>query len=242
MIAIESSRAVHAGFAAAAAIALSAALALGLLWGCSSSTPDDGSAAVATVNGIPIAKSAVDDRMASYRVQYGVSDDESWSRWLADSGFDEAIFRRMVVGELVRDEVVRQYAEANGLQATDEEVEAELADPTRGNESWDAYLDSLGDEAARRDAVRAYLTTQRVFDSVVTWDDPTDEELWEAATTKWQAMGIDCPDESASSLGDLPIRDQKKVESYVGRMKKADACEAFVEGLVADADVEVVER
>lgn len=167
-------------FRRAAAAICAASLAMFALAGCAQqaqSSTEDAAGAIdttdtsqgvaATVNGVEIGEKAVNDYIDNFRQTNKLTDDESWGAYMGQSGYTPESLRQLVIDSFVEQEVVRQAAEENGVEVTDEDVESayQKAKESAGNESsWRIALKYSGmTEQQYRDSLRQQLLQRGLF-------------------------------------------------------------------------------
>lgn len=121
----------------------------------------------ATVNGVEIGEKAVDDYIDNFRQTNSLTDDAAWGSYMGQNGYTPESLRQVVVDSFVEQEVVRQAAEENGIEVSDEDVEKafEQAKESAGNESsWRIMLKYSGmTEDQYRDSLRQQLMQRGLF-------------------------------------------------------------------------------
>lgn len=121
----------------------------------------------ATVNGVEIGEKAVNDYIDNFRQTNSLTDDAAWGSYMGQNGYTPESLRQVVVDSFVEQEVVRQAAEENGIEVTDEDIEKALeqAKESAGNESsWRIMLKYSGmTEDQYRDSLRQQLMQRGLF-------------------------------------------------------------------------------
>ena len=128
---------------------------------------DTSAGVAATVNGVEIGEKAVDTYIDNFRQTNKLTDDESWGAYMGQNEYTPESLRQLVVESFVEQEVVRQAAEENGVEVTDEDVESALeqAKESAGNQSsWRIILKQSGlTEGQYRDNLRQQLLQRGLF-------------------------------------------------------------------------------
>lgn len=142
----------------------------------------------ATVNGAEIQEDTVTAAIEGIREQMGVTDTDSWGKWLAENDYTPESVREEIINSYVDQELVKQGCESMGLTANEDEVN-QYIESMRGNydtdEAWAAALESVGlSEEEYRENIELSLISQQLRDKVAeNAAEPTDEELLTAAQT-----------------------------------------------------------
>ncbi|WP_165251547.1 SurA N-terminal domain-containing protein [Adlercreutzia sp. ZJ304] len=130
-------------------------------------TTDTSGGVAATVNGVEIGENAVSAYIDNFRQTNDLTDDEAWGSYMGQNGYTPESLREIVVDNFVNEEIVRQAAKENGIEVTDEDVEAafEQAKKSAGNESsWRIALKYSGmTEDQYKDSLRQQLLQRELF-------------------------------------------------------------------------------
>ena len=181
-----------------------------------------------------------------YRVRYfeeQIWDDKEWAQWLADSGFtDTAQVREAILNSKVQAEILRQAFEENGIEVTDEEIDAEFesgAAESGGKEKFLEELQAYGiDEETYREQIRSGLKQEKLIDKVTSGNNiktATDEEVLETIKTYFAEQ----VDEKAKSLDDVDQELVDYVRQSMDSSAKYEAFDAWLEDYKASKGVTI---
>lgn len=115
----------------------------------SGTTQYDENGVAAVVNGVEIPESDVNAYIDSFRsTDPDLSSDEGWNDYLAQQGYTQDSYRQYVVIEsLIKDELVRQAAEAQGITVDENYIADEIAQQKAAypdEASWQQALAAIG--------------------------------------------------------------------------------------------------
>ena len=137
--------------------ALSAACMLGIV-ACSSSSSTASSGVAATVNGTEISEQTVTDFVQNFRETQGLTDEDTWGKWMAKSSMTPSQVRDQIIDYFVGIDLTRQAAEENGVSVSDADVDAQVASMKANysdDDAWQSALKQAGTtEEGYRDSVR----------------------------------------------------------------------------------------
>ncbi|MBQ9691342.1 MAG: peptidylprolyl isomerase [Eggerthellaceae bacterium] len=181
-----------------AATALAVMAVLGMS-GCSASSEIDvyntSGGVAAQVNDTKIGEDAVTKYIANLREVQNLQDDEAWAQWLVGYGYtDVSDFREELVQHFVDEEVLLQVGKEKELEIPDEELTKglesvkERAEQEYADEE-DPYQKLLNDWGLftegmlKRTLSLSWIQNELVYGDILEVEDPTEEELVEAAGT-----------------------------------------------------------
>lgn len=128
---------------------------------------DTSEGVAATVNGVEIGEKSVTSYVEAKREAFGLTDDAAWEEYLASSQLTPETLRSQIIDQYVEDEGVRQAAEANGIEVTEEEVDAayqNLKDEYGNESAWRIFLKQTGQtEYEVREAQRMSLLKKKLY-------------------------------------------------------------------------------
>lgn len=162
--------------------ALSAACMLGIV-ACSSSSSTASSGVAATVNGTEISEQTVTDFVQNFRETQGLTDEDTWGKWMAKSSMTPSQVRDQIIDYFVGIDLTRQAAEENGVSVSDEDVDAQVASMKANysdDDAWQSALKQAGTtEEGYRDSVRNAMLENALKEKVTAESTAgaSDEEL-----------------------------------------------------------------
>lgn len=162
--------------------ALSAACMLGIV-ACSSSSSTASSGVAATVNGTEISEQTVTDFVQNFRETQGLTDEDTWGKWMAKSSMTPSQVRDQIIDYFVGIVLTRQAAEENGVSVSDEDVDAQVASMKANysdDDAWQSALKQAGTtEEGYRDSVRNAMLENALKEKVTAESTAgaSDEEL-----------------------------------------------------------------
>lgn len=138
----------------------------------------------AIVDGDAITEQQVADYIDRYRRYIGKTADADWATFMDENSLTAESIRTEAVTRLEQQNIIRKAAEAQGISATDEEIdekvaaERERADLKDDDEAWNKWLDDMGyDEQSYRDEIRYGIIEEKYIDTQVAPTEPTDYSL-----------------------------------------------------------------
>ena len=153
-----------------ATVAVACVLALA---GCGSSDGMTGGVA-ATVNGVDIPEDKVTTYIMDHRASQGINNDKDWANYLNSIGYTPSTLREEVVNTYVYQELEKQTAASEGVEVTDEEVDAEVQKMRANYDSDEAFakaLESAGlTEESYRENIYIAMLQEKLIDAVVDKD------------------------------------------------------------------------
>lgn len=162
--------------------AISAACMLGIV-ACSSSSSTASSGVAATVNGTEISEQTVTDFVQNFRETQGLTDEDTWGKWMAKSSMTPSQVRDQIIDYFVGIDLTRQAAEENGVSVSDEDVDAQVASMKANysdDDAWQSALKQAGTtEEGYRDSVRNAMLENALKEKVTAESTAgaSDEEL-----------------------------------------------------------------
>lgn len=78
------------------------------------------------VNGVEIPESKIDEYVETFRAGSGLQDDEAWAKYVVDTFGDTEGVRNYMLEHYINQEIVKQAANALGIELTDEDRQARL--------------------------------------------------------------------------------------------------------------------
>lgn len=179
-------------FAKSLAVVSLAALCALSATGCSSSDGQNKQTytggVAATVNGEEIQEDTITAAIEGIREQMGVTDEDSWGKWLAENDYTPESVREEIINSYVDQELVKQGSAAMDITADSDEVN-QYIDSMRSNydsdEAWANALEAVGmTEDEYRENIELSLVSQQLRTKVAEGsEEPTEEELVTSAQT-----------------------------------------------------------
>lgn len=165
------------------AVGISAACVWGLA-GCTGGNGSSGGSGTdsvaATVNGVEISENDVTKYIENLRTQYGMTDEDSWGKYLVQLDKNPAEFREQVIDAFVTREVIRAHAADRGVTVDDAEVNGyvdQMKSNYESDEKWQAALDQAGmTEDDYRAEVKLQLMDKYLKESFVIDEDPSEAD------------------------------------------------------------------
>ena len=165
-----------------------------MLAGCGNSDGLTGGVA-ATVNGTDIAEDKITEYIQDMRSQQGVSGDEEFAEYLNSIGYTPETLREAIVDMYVTQELEAKAAAEEGIEVTDEELDA-VIEPMRANydsdEAWTEALGSAGlTEETYRDRVREQMVEEKLQEAVISEDEAKADDETVLAYVQMYASSLD---------------------------------------------------
>lgn len=165
------------------AVGISAACVWGLA-GCTGGNGSSGGSGTdsvaATVNGVEISEGDVTKYIENLRTQYGMTDEDSWGKYLVQLDKNPAEFREQVIDAFVTREVIRAHAADRGVTVDDAEVNGyvdQMKSNYENDEKWQAALEQSGmTEDDYRAEVKLQLTDKYLKESFTVDEDPSEAD------------------------------------------------------------------
>lgn len=192
---------------------------------------------VAEVNGTEISR---DEFLSVFDNQY---QQMSMQAQMTGQPVDEAQLRELTMEGLVGTELLTQEADNRGIEVSDDEVRAELAEFAERNQvSTDEFIEAMGGQGLDREDVLDQIDKQLRVEKLIVAEyggfEVTDAEVRAAYEQIAQQQGMAG---GAAGGGELPpleqVRDQ--VEEQVRAEQEAGAMDELSQKLRQDADVTV---
>ena len=128
----------------------------------------------ATVNGVDIPEDKVTTYIMDHRASQGINNDKDWANYLNSIGYTPSTLREEVVNTYVYQELEKQTAASEGVEVTDEEVDAEVQKMRANYDSDEAFakaLESAGlTEESYRENIYIAMLQEKLIDAVVDKD------------------------------------------------------------------------
>lgn len=194
---------------------------------------------VAEVNGTEISR---DEFVSVFENQY---QQMSMQAQMSGQPVDEEQLKELAADGLVGTELLLQEAESRDLEASDDEIQAELARFAETNQvSEDEFIAAMGEQGMDRDEVIEQIERQLIVEKLLideygefTATDAEIEAAYQEVADQQAAMG----GMGGQAGGELPpledVRDE--VEEQIIAENQAEAMETLSQELRADADVTV---
>ncbi|PKH40613.1 peptidyl-prolyl cis-trans isomerase SurA [Nocardioides alpinus] len=192
---------------------------------------------VAEVNGEEVTK---DEFVPIYESQYAQAAQQAQTTGQAP---DEEALKKQTVDNLVDTELLAQEAESRGIEVSDEDVDAELADIAEQNQmgSADELLAAVVEQGVTEEQALEQVETQLMVEQLVEDEDgplePTDKEL--------RALYAQVKQQAAQSGGgaaqQIPPFAQARAQlvEQATSQKVGEVAQTLVEGLREDADITI---
>lgn len=164
----------------------------------------------AKVGELEIPEDAVTEEIMELRASNGLESQEAWNGFLDTMGYEPETLREQVITRRVNEELIAEECAARGLDLSEAELDAAVAEEKASfasPEAWAAYLQNYGlDEERFKASLKATLLSERlqgalVEESTESWSELSDAEreqailggadvLNEWLTRQWEAGGI----------------------------------------------------
>lgn len=192
---------------------------------------------VAEVNGAEISR---DEFVSVFENQY---QQMSMQAQMSGQPVDEEQLKQLAADGLVGTELLLQEADDRGLEASDDEIQAELARFAETNQvSEDEFVEAMGEQGMDRDQVMDQIERQLIVEKLLideygefTATDAEVEAAYQEIADQQAAMG----GMGGQAGGGLPPLEQVRdeVEEQLLAEQQAEAMETLSQELRADADV-----
>ncbi len=212
--------------------------------GGSSSTSQGGydlsGGTAATVNGVEIGENDVTRVIMQVRNSPELASDEDWGKWMASAGYTTESLRQDVANNLISRELLSQAAAEYGIEASDEEVDAEMgkiAESVGGEQRLTELLSQDGitlDEY--RQSIVLSVKQRALADKVVTAAEPIDDQML------LEYLKMFYPDEVGQDVKSLDGIDEEKVDSVRTMLEQSQNEQAFSEWMneyAGKADIQI---
>lgn len=168
--------------------ALKMVLATGLVVSCialMSACTDLENSTAATVGSYTIKEGEVTQQIQRLRSQTGLTDDDTWGRYLAQSGVSPESIRETVINYLVEQYVVVEASDQLGIEVNDDEVTETInsfKQYYKTDKAWQTALEQAGfTEDSYRETVTISMVQQKVAQYFQDQTEPSDEDYLDAA-------------------------------------------------------------
>ncbi len=135
----------------------------------------------ATVNGVEISEDKVTNYIQEQRTSMGLDTEEAWGEYLASYGYTPETIREQVIDSFVRQELISQGAEAEGITVDSATIDSNVESIKSyydSDEAWQTALQSAGlTEDEYRKNIELSLKAQQLQNKVAPTTDPTDEQM-----------------------------------------------------------------
>lgn len=208
-----------------------ASLSLVLLAGCNSNGLTGGVAA--TVNGTEISEDTITQYIQDMRSSNNLTDSSTWGQYLSTYGETPSGIRSEVIDYYVKLELEKQYAQANNISVSDDEVNQavqSMKSNYSNDEAWQAALSSAGlTEEKYKENVTNALLEQKISDAVTAGKtDPTDDTVLSTINTyKSYFSGMKRSSEILFSSSDKDKAQQVLQDIKDGKISFADAAKQY---------------
>ena len=130
----------------------------------------------ATVDGAEIYEDQITSDVDTFRKSYGVTDEESWGKWLAQYNYTPSAIRDAMLDSYIEQELVKKAAKENDVSVEDSKVDEyvnQMKQQYNDDAKWEEALSSAGfTEDTYRDRVRESLLEQAVMEKVTPYTEP----------------------------------------------------------------------
>lgn len=155
----------------------------------------------ATVNGTAIGENDVTNYIAGFRAASGYEEDADFAEWLVSAGYTPESLREATIDYFATNELIEQACKENGVEVTDEEVDAQFAEYAEQAGGEETLVSQIQEEGMTVDDVKnnikASMMQEALASKVVTDAPKADDE------TVLQMVKLyypDAVDEDATSL------------------------------------------
>lgn len=155
----------------------------------------------ATVNGTAIGENDVTNYIAGFRAASGYEEDADFAEWLVSAGYTPESLREATIDYFATNELIEQACKENGVEVTDEEVDAQFAEYAEQAGGEETLVSQIQEEGVTVDDVKnnikASMMQEALASKVVTDAPKADDE------TVLQMVKLyypDAVDEDATSL------------------------------------------
>lgn len=156
--------------------------------GCAGSNGSD--AVAATVNDTKILESDVTSSIEAIRSNYGLTDDDSWGKFLAQNNMTPESVREQMIDSYVDQALAEQGASDRGVTVDDEEVDSYVQTMKAnysGDDAWTNALKEAGfTEDSYRDRIKESLISQKLSQSFT--DAVSDDSLTSDTLNSYASM------------------------------------------------------
>lgn len=168
-------------------------------------------AVAATVNGNNIYEDDITDYIQSFREKQGITDEDSWGKWLAQYSMTPDSVRSAVLQQKERTELLNEAADEYGVNVSDDDVDQsvqKMRDNYDSDDAWNQALAQAGyTEDTYRQTVKSGLQQQGLMDQVNSGvQDPFDDDVLKVA--KQYAKSFDGAKRSSHILFSSDDNDQ----------------------------------
>ena len=153
-------------------------------------THDWSDAIAAKVDGEKITEADVNDYIDGYRKAYGLVTDAKWATFLDEQSSTVSAYREAAIRQIAERRVVGRIADEAGIDVTDKEVDAAIADARKqagyadDSDGWNAFLSSIGKDAkSYRADVRLTLLVRRYAETHADIKTPSESQMRSYAST-----------------------------------------------------------
>ena len=147
------------------------------LAGCSGQNSSD--AVAATVNDTKILESDVTSSIEAIRSNYGLTDDDSWGKFLAQNNMTPESVREQMIDSYVDQALAEQGASDRGVTVDDDEVDSYVQTMKAnysGDDAWTNALKEAGfTEDSYRERIKSSLISQKLSQSFT--DEVSDDSI-----------------------------------------------------------------
>lgn len=168
------------------AVGISVACVWGLA-GCSNGgqSSDPSSGVAATVNGVDIPESTITDYIQSIRTQQGMSDEDSWGKYLAQSKTNPSDIRSQIIDSYVQRELIKEGADEKGITVDSSEIDGcvdQMKQNYDSDEKWQEALSQAGmTEDSYRSEIELQLKAKELYNTFTSDEQPSDEDMLQYA-------------------------------------------------------------
>ena len=181
----------------------------------------------ATVNGTAIGENDVTAYIESFRASQGLTDEESWGKWMVEYGYTPEALRSDTIGFFTQRALIQQAVKENGIEVSDEQVEeqvSQIAEQLGGQEAFEKALSESGtDPQAYRESILLTLQQQELAKKVV----QTTESIDDAQVLELLKMYY--PDDVDADAKTLDGVDEAKVSEIRSYLESAAIEQGFNE-------------
>ena len=147
----------------------------------------DVSDVAAVVNGTVVTQDEVDEAVATEKKRLGLTTASDWQSYLDANSMTEWDFRAGVIDELIDNILLDAAATSHGVQISDDEVQAAVAEVESLYPSHNSFVIAISNsgftEQSYAAAMRAQMLRSRLRDVVIPEPEPTNEQIGRYART-----------------------------------------------------------
>ena len=234
------------------AVILGLLLCLPTLLGSSSSASTDydlSNGVAANVNGVEIGENDATSFITSFRTTQGFEDEAVWGQWLVNNGYTPETMRSSVIEYLTTRELIVQAAKEQGIEISESDVDAQVADVAEQVGGEEALNEALAMQGMTIESYRESIYWGLLQDGLINKVIADDESVSDEAVLEMMKMYFpdDVPEDTETLEGLDPslvdsVRSWLEQQAYSEwmdqyREKSTITVNDMPEGLPYDVDI-----